>query len=100
MRITITVKHVKDKLRATGAGVVAARRQVTIPFPNVQVGMRHYNAARELERKLEASNDWYLRLVHVNNYEMVLVTDFVYEVFDQTVRPFNNTETMQRILYT
>jgi len=100
MEIEITVKYFSNaagagKLRAVGSGTKAAKGQVTIGYPHeLHHSMKYYEAARELEAKLERKNGWNLRLVRRSFFDSVCVgasrETFHYEVFNQTVPRFDN----------
>ena len=94
MFINITVRYRSDHngrgtLRATVGGNIA-RRQVTIDYPDeLCAGNKHYAAARKLEAKLQNENDWNLHLVW-RTAEQDVESTFRYEVFDKSVRRFDN----------
>jgi len=100
MLITITVKYHSDhrtgagKLRAIGAGVSEARRQVTIAYPyELPSRIKYHAAAESLQINLERANDWRLRIIRVD--VGIEEETFTYEVFDTSVPYFGNRDAVK-----
>ena len=106
MMVTIKVKYYSNprtgaaKLRATGSGVKEAKGQASVNYPHhLSSSLKYWEAARELVLKLERKNDWNLRLVRRSSSDSCIAGEaweaFHFEVFDLTVRGFNNTEAVK-----
>lgn len=92
----IKVRHTTNH---NGTGKLIARcdrLQSTVDYPHELSGVfKPWAAARILADKLERVRDYQLRLVRVkysdNGPNRETVATFIFEVFDHTVRAFDNT---------